>query len=202
MNESTPSPPVSPSPDSFKPIETSYAGCRFRSRLEARWAVFFDSLKIDWEYEPEGYVLRDGTRYLPDFWLPQVGMFAEVKPHKGPDRNMCGFTWEDMEKCFALSVGTRNPVLMCDGTPRAVDYFTVGPLAGYVTPAEYRDLEQEWMFVHYDLLNINQYHLSENRFFSEDIDTIYVFLRHQEVEDCFGAVAKARSARFEYGESG
>lgn len=38
----------------IKPIETRYAGCRFRSRLEARWAVFFDALKIEWEYEPEG----------------------------------------------------------------------------------------------------------------------------------------------------
>ncbi len=35
----------------IKPIETRYAGCRFRSRLEARWTVFFDHLGIEWEYE-------------------------------------------------------------------------------------------------------------------------------------------------------
>lgn len=30
----------------LKPIDTHYKGCRFRSRLEARWAVFFDHLLI------------------------------------------------------------------------------------------------------------------------------------------------------------
>ena len=57
---------------SVKPIETVYKGYRFRSRLEARWAVFFDALGAEWEYEPEGFVLEDGTRYLPDFRLRNV----------------------------------------------------------------------------------------------------------------------------------
>lgn len=47
-------------------IETRYAGCRFRSRLEARWAVFLDELHISWDYEPQGFELPGG-RYLPDF---------------------------------------------------------------------------------------------------------------------------------------
>jgi hypothetical protein len=47
-------------------IETRYAGCRFRSRLEARWAVFFDHLDIRWEYEAEGFDTSAG-KYLPDF---------------------------------------------------------------------------------------------------------------------------------------
>jgi hypothetical protein len=56
------------------PIPTRYKGYHFRSRLEARWAVFFDQLGLDWEYEPQGYVL-DGTPYLPDFKLvlPRCG---------------------------------------------------------------------------------------------------------------------------------
>ncbi len=53
----------------FKIIETIYNGHLFRSRLEARWAVFFDRLGIVWEYEYEGFNL-DGVKYLPDFWLP------------------------------------------------------------------------------------------------------------------------------------
>ena len=53
----------------IKAIETRYKGYRFRSRLEARWAVFFDALGIKWEYEPEGFDF-DGERYLPDFFLP------------------------------------------------------------------------------------------------------------------------------------
>lgn len=64
---------------SIKAIETLYNGIRFRSRLEARWAVFFDCLDIRYLYEHEGYT--DGrTRYLPDFFLPDLGCFVEIKP--------------------------------------------------------------------------------------------------------------------------
>jgi hypothetical protein len=52
----------------LKPIETVYKGYRFRSRLEARWAVFLDSCGLRWDYEREGYDL-DGIWYLPDFWV-------------------------------------------------------------------------------------------------------------------------------------
>jgi hypothetical protein len=73
----------------IKAIETQYAGCRFRSRLEARWAVFFDQMKIRWEYEAQGFEVSrrcylsgaydDMFRYLPDFWLPDLDVYAEVK---------------------------------------------------------------------------------------------------------------------------
>ena len=63
----------------IKPIETVYNGYRFRSRLEARWAVFFDSSKIKYLYEPEGFKLSDGTYYLPDFYLPDEDYYVEVK---------------------------------------------------------------------------------------------------------------------------
>ena len=39
----------------IKPIETVYNGYRFRSRLEARWAVFFRAVGIEYQYEPEGF---------------------------------------------------------------------------------------------------------------------------------------------------
>ena len=41
----------------LKAIDTPYQGHLFRSRLEARWAVFFDALGLEWEYESEGYDL-------------------------------------------------------------------------------------------------------------------------------------------------
>lgn len=44
----------------LKAIQTEYKGYLFRSRLEARWAVFLDSLGVKWEYEPEGYDLGNG----------------------------------------------------------------------------------------------------------------------------------------------
>lgn len=65
----------------IKAIETNYAGYRFRSRLEARWAVFYDVCEIPWLYESQGYEMstRIGrVRYLPDFYL-ECGQWSEVK---------------------------------------------------------------------------------------------------------------------------
>lgn len=92
----------------IKAIETVYKGYKFRSRLEARWAIFFDSLGIEWEYEPEGYKLNDGRWYLPDFYLPYFngGMFVEVKP----DRN-----YDSKAQQFANDSG--NKILMAVGCP-------------------------------------------------------------------------------------
>jgi hypothetical protein len=61
-------------------IQTFYNNRYFRSRQEARWAVFFDVLGIIWEYEIEGFVLDDGRYYLPNFFLPEFDVFMEVKP--------------------------------------------------------------------------------------------------------------------------
>ena len=74
----------------IKPIETRYKGYLFRSRLEARWAVFFDALGIRFEYEPEGFDLGGGDWYLPDFYFPEGsylcgGSYGEVKPFQGMD---------------------------------------------------------------------------------------------------------------------
>lgn len=71
----------------LSPIETIYNGVRFRSRLEARWAVFFDAMKFPWEYEPEVFSLPSGN-YLPDFRLTSPRDHAvywfEVKPMSTP----------------------------------------------------------------------------------------------------------------------
>lgn len=64
----------------MKAIETVYNGYRFRSRLEARWAVFFETAGIEYEYEPEGFQFEDGTKYLPDFYLPWFKCYVEIKP--------------------------------------------------------------------------------------------------------------------------
>lgn len=64
----------------IKAIETKYKGYRFRSRLEARWAVFFDTLGIKWEYESEGFNLGKAGFYLPDFRLTEHNLYVEIKP--------------------------------------------------------------------------------------------------------------------------
>ncbi len=63
----------------LKAIETSYKGYRFRSRKEARFAVFLDALCIKYRYEPEGFDLGNGVYYLPDFWLPDYELWVEIK---------------------------------------------------------------------------------------------------------------------------
>lgn len=60
------------------PIDTEYKGYYFRSRLEARWAVFFEKMGWNWEYEVEGFKLPSGN-YLPDFYFPDINCYAEVK---------------------------------------------------------------------------------------------------------------------------
>ena len=89
----------------IKAIETRYKGYRFRSRLEARWAVFFDALGIDWEYEKEGYDLGAAGWYLPDFWLPDNhGCFFEVKATEPIDA--------EREKCRQLALMHEMPCLI------------------------------------------------------------------------------------------
>ena len=87
----------------MKAIETQYKGYRFRSRLEARWAVFFDALGLDWEYEPEGFDLGESGWYLPDFYLPKQKVWIEIKGNQATE---C-----ELQKCMMLSlysVGEEN----------------------------------------------------------------------------------------------
>lgn len=39
--------------------EKAYDGYRFRSRLEARWAVFFNNIGLEYEYEMEGFDMKN-----------------------------------------------------------------------------------------------------------------------------------------------
>jgi len=106
----------------IKPIETRYSGYRFRSRLEARWAVFFDALGLEYSYEPEGYDLGAGVgAYRPDFYLPAQsgfrGGYGEIKPREPLAL--------ERRRCEALAEGLRQDV-----------YVFYGPLSipSYETP--------------------------------------------------------------------
>jgi hypothetical protein len=93
----------------IKAIETHYRGFRFRSRAEARWAVFFEAAGIRFEYEPEGYVIN-GRPYLTDFWLPDARMWLEVKRGE--------VTEEEKGLCKGLAVETGYRCLLANGPPR------------------------------------------------------------------------------------
>lgn len=110
----------------IKPIETRYGGYRFRSRLEARWAVFFDRMGLRWDYELEGWQ-GNGLSYLPDFWLPELSMWAEVKPqHLVASAAGCFPDPQDrliVAKAHMLAEGSRYPVAILTGAPAYGLYF-------------------------------------------------------------------------------
>ena len=93
----------------IKPIETIYNGYRFRSRLEARWAVFYGKL-IPYEYEKEGFWI-DGKPYLPDFYLPWFDVYVEIKPK---NYEHIKETKEMLEK---LAIQLDRPTILCVGDP-------------------------------------------------------------------------------------
>lgn len=92
----------------IKAIETVYNGYKFRSRLEARWAVFFDNFGLHYEYEPEGFE-GDGWRYLPDFYLPSLRCYVEIKPY--------GVSSAEVAKCLDFAVQGDKNIIVILGTP-------------------------------------------------------------------------------------
>jgi hypothetical protein len=112
---------LSRSPGKLKPIETAYNGLRFRSRLEARWAVFFDALNIKYLYEPEGFDLGDDIRYLPDFWLIEQQCWIEIKPSHLVIPSWYVFDKNDrpiIDRCKMLSTQSNNRVVLLTGDLR------------------------------------------------------------------------------------
>ena len=84
------------------PIETVYKGYHFRSRLEARWAVFFDEVDFPYLYELEGFQLET-TKYLPDFWLPNgIRFLNEVETYKD--------VWVEIKPTTELSDSERKKI--------------------------------------------------------------------------------------------
>ena len=97
----------------FKAIETIYNGYKFRSRLEARYAVLFEHLDLSFEYEPEGFDLGDGVWYLPDFCI-DGSLWIEIKP---PLTN-----GEGIEKAEKFVMATGMPLAICWGSPWYPDW--------------------------------------------------------------------------------
>lgn len=204
----------------MKVIETRYQGHRFRSRLEARWAVFFDCLNIKWHYEPEGYETDHGW-YLPDFLITvnDQDFWVEIKG-RNPTRleqlklmDVCHFT----ETCGLVL--TDIPAPWAYETVLA-DYFeptTLSPfdvkiswhwndlqewferdfncdftgLYGADLKAKLMELDNEYYFKKYGIAH--PYHFKKGI-----VHNVVEFLNPPLPLN--RAVTKARSARFEHGE--
>jgi hypothetical protein len=107
-------------------IETEYKGVLFRSRLEARWAMFLDMIGLSWEYEPGWYQFDTDvawgqgppTRYAPDFLVSGLvcephRLFLEVK-REGLSLDE---GYEAMCKAVALAEQTKEVVVIGFGYP-------------------------------------------------------------------------------------
>jgi len=90
--------------------ETAYDGHRFRTQAEARWAVFFNTVGWRYEYKKQGYDLQ-GTWYLPDFFIPEIGYWLEVIGTEP--------TEDEVTLCTHLVEATGHPCLLAEGPPLA-----------------------------------------------------------------------------------
>lgn len=106
----------------MRSIPTAYSGITFRSRLEATWAAYFDSLSVTWSYEPEGYTLVCGVRYLPDFHLFQPyytsELFVECKPPSKVSVQKAGHFVQETRRTVLLAMPAGR-FFLC--TPRYAD---------------------------------------------------------------------------------
>lgn len=205
----------------IKPIETNYKGCRFRSRLEARWAVFFDNLGIKWEYEPEGFELPDGTRYLPDFYLPRSKTYAEVKPPKA------GCVQEIERACRFVGENGIKRLIILSNIPNLDGGWPYHPIVYYnnlwlTTEVDYIEFPQgdNWCVEISDLdhwlreMKYGEIYYSDAHEATEEgIAKMYdrMSIKYANYEDfpynaetsfTYQAYVAARSARFEFGEEG
>lgn len=66
----------------IRAIPTQYGGNRFKSKLEAMWAVFLDYAQVEYKYEPYTFEIGENHIYTPDFYLPKQDIFLEIKPNR------------------------------------------------------------------------------------------------------------------------
>ena len=87
---------------------TLYRGIKFRSRLEARWAAFFDLVEWRWQYEP---VEIDG--YNPDFLIEghPGPIIVEVKPLATITTAQRDSIAPRLARC-ALALGNAEPLIL------------------------------------------------------------------------------------------
>lgn len=86
---------------------TLYNEIWFKSRLEARWAVFFDCLGIEYLYEPQFYEVSAGYRdiwFKPDFLLPKLSKYIEIKFSEplGTEHLKCSGWTKDIADIYVL----------------------------------------------------------------------------------------------------
>lgn len=87
-------------------LPSVYRGVLYRSRVEARWAIFLHELGVGAQYEPEGFDL-DGEWYLPDFCVTAWNIYVGVKGAlpSGAERRKCQLLADHSGKHVLLAIG-------------------------------------------------------------------------------------------------
>ena len=65
-------------------IPTIYKHTQFNSRLDARWAVFFEKIGFQWNYLISSTGANQAPAYSPKFWLADQQVFADVRFQEPP----------------------------------------------------------------------------------------------------------------------
>jgi hypothetical protein len=102
-------------------IPTTYRDIRFRSRLEARWAAFFDGLGAEWSYEP-----TDLPGWIPDFRIGDA--LLDVKPARAYPRDV----GDKLTRALQDSVGPGEQPPRCDAWILAESPIPIGSRARLV----------------------------------------------------------------------
>ncbi len=102
---------------SSKNLPSFYKGQLMASQLECKWAFFLDHLNIKWQYEPERLQLPSGSVYMPDFFLPELGSWLEIKGNQNCSR---------LKKTYELSC------LIADEKPKVFVGLADGHLGFYL----------------------------------------------------------------------
>lgn len=191
----------------IKTIQTEYKGYLFRSRLEARWAVFFDAIGAEWEYEPEGFC-ENGVYYLPDFRVKCWGyrepfsieeessdLYIEVKNDTGK------ISKAECDKIATFS--HYKPILIVTGIPEPNDWI------GWITdrwdnpicssskgeglcPYNFQTIDGDY-YAAYPCIS------DDGEFFLAGADSNYLWWA--DMARTASAYKAARQARFEHGET-
>ncbi len=203
----------------IKAIITKYKGIDFRSRMEARTAVFLDALGIKWEYEKEGYELDNGNgeiiRYLPDFYIPKQDRFEECFIEvKGNTP-----THDEHFKGLLLCNHTKLPVYFIFNFPFIQEsknggYYPEKHITAclYQSNPEDKDSISEGAFDDGEVYDDYKYYyfigLGGNKMFCEFNKKImicnseFVYTEPNDddghIEPCFSAYDAARNAKFEF----
>jgi len=93
-------------------IPTIYDGEQYRSRLEVRWKIFFETLNVQSVYEPRTFALVSGN-YIPDLWLPRQQIYVEIKGHEDHRNGR----FDDSVRYQEMVNQTKTPLLRVKGWP-------------------------------------------------------------------------------------